>query len=412
MTVPKGWTISRLGDLFDITSSKRVFQSEWQREGVPFYRAREIIKLIEHGHVENDLFITESMFSDYSSRYGVPQEGDLMVTGVGTIGRCYRVKTGDRFYFKDGNIIWLKRKTETESAFVEYAFQTDQLRKQIDNAGGTTVGTYTIVRAKRTLVYLPPLPEQKKIASILSSVDETIQATRETIEQTKKVKKGLMQELLTRGIGHTKFKETEIGEIPESWALFRLEDVSHRVSYGFTNPMPTTDSGPWMITAKDITDGRINYSTARHTSQHAFNEFLSDKSRSRMGDVLITKDGTLGRVAIVDRESICINQSVAFIRPDRDKIGSEFLCILLASPRMQTRLMQDSGGSTIKHLYISKMASMQLPLPPSTEQEKITEIVLSVDNLLQYETNHLQKLKMLKMGLMQDLLTGKVRVAV
>ncbi len=103
-----GWRTTTLGELFDITSSKRVFESEWTSEGVPFYRAREIVKLARNGFVENELFISEEMFDQYSTKYGIPQEGDIMVTGVGTLGICYVVQKKDRFYFKDGNIICLE----------------------------------------------------------------------------------------------------------------------------------------------------------------------------------------------------------------------------------------------------------------------------------------------------------------
>jgi len=117
----KDWREKQLGDLFDITSSKRVFEVDWKREGVPFYRAREIVKLAEQGFVDNELFISEEMFDRYSVKYGIPVEGDIMVTGVGTLGICYVVQKSDRFYFKDGNIIWLKKKSESDSRFVEYA---------------------------------------------------------------------------------------------------------------------------------------------------------------------------------------------------------------------------------------------------------------------------------------------------
>ena len=100
----------KISDLYDVGSSKRVFQSEWRDSGVPFYRAREIAKLASDGYVDNDLFIDEELYNAYSERYGKPQPGDIMITGVGTLGVCYIVKPNDRFYFKDGNILWFKQK--------------------------------------------------------------------------------------------------------------------------------------------------------------------------------------------------------------------------------------------------------------------------------------------------------------
>lgn len=169
-----GWDVKKLGEIFDIGSSKRVFQSEWKYEGVPFYRAREIVKLSQDGYVDNELFISEEMFAEYSEKYGIPQAGDIMVTGVGTLGICYLVKSGDRFYFKDGNIIWLKKKSEVSSEYVYYSFKLPYVRKQIQNGStGTTVGTYTIVNAKNTRMLFPPLELQNQFADFVIQTDKS-----------------------------------------------------------------------------------------------------------------------------------------------------------------------------------------------------------------------------------------------
>lgn len=106
-----------------------------------------------------------------------------MVTGVGTLGICYVVKDNDRFYFKDGNIIWLKKKSDANSRFVEYAFQSDFLRKQIDNSVGATVGTFTITKAKNTLIPVPPLHEQRRIVGILDEAFEGIATAKANAEK-------------------------------------------------------------------------------------------------------------------------------------------------------------------------------------------------------------------------------------
>src|SRR5690606_13493257 len=110
--LPDGWKWKKLGDLFDIGSSKRVHQKDWTTEGVPFYRAREVVLLSKNGSVDNELFISESMYQSFAAKYGLPENGDILVTGVGTLGVCYVVKENDKFYYKDGNIICLKRKSE------------------------------------------------------------------------------------------------------------------------------------------------------------------------------------------------------------------------------------------------------------------------------------------------------------
>ncbi len=171
-----GWPTVTLGEIFDITSSKRVFESDWRKSGVPFYRAREIVKLATEGCVDNSLFISEEMFDEYSSTHGAPQAGDIMITGVGTLGICYVVRQGDRFYFKDGNIIWLKKKTDNESAYVKYLFQTDLVRKQIDKTAGAVVGTFTICNAKNTQIPLPPLATQQAIVAGIEQEQQAVES--------------------------------------------------------------------------------------------------------------------------------------------------------------------------------------------------------------------------------------------
>jgi len=192
------WEVKRLGELFEITSSKRVFQSEWKPEGIPFYRARELAVLGEIGRVDNELFITKSLYKAFKTAHGVPEAGDMLVTGVGTLGKVY-VVTGDHdFYFKDGNIIWFKIRGSVSPEFLRQLYLTKVVMKQItDAAAGTTVGTYTISGAKKTKIPFPCLPEQTAIAAVLSDMDAEIAALERRREKTRLLKQGMMQELLT-----------------------------------------------------------------------------------------------------------------------------------------------------------------------------------------------------------------------
>jgi len=148
------WELKRLGDLFEITSSKRVFQSEWRSEGIPFYRARELAVLAETGRVDNELFIDRLMYETFKSAHGVPQVGDMLVTGVGTLGKAYVVREEREFYFKDGNIIWFKIGGKVSAEFLRQLYLTKLIMKQItDGSAGTTVGTYTISVAKKTEIF-------------------------------------------------------------------------------------------------------------------------------------------------------------------------------------------------------------------------------------------------------------------
>lgn len=192
------WEVKRLGELFEITSSKRVFQSEWKSEGVPFYRARELAVLGETGRVENELFITQAMYDSFKSAHGVPEAGDILVTGVGTLGKVYVVTGEHDFYFKDGNIIWFKIHGSMSAEFLRQLYLTPVVMKQIsDSSAGTTVGTYTISGAKKTEIPFPPLPEQIAIAAVLTDMDAEIAELETQLTKTHTLQQGMMHKLLT-----------------------------------------------------------------------------------------------------------------------------------------------------------------------------------------------------------------------
>ena len=202
------WAVKSLGELFEITSSKRVFQSEWKLEGVPFYRARELAVLGETGNVENELFISKNMYDSFKCAHGVPEVGDMLVTGVGTLGKVY-VVTGDHdFYFKDGNIIWFKIRGSVSADFLKQLYLTPMVKKQIfDASAGTTVGTYTISGAKKTTIPFPSLPEQTAIATVLSDMDTELTALESRLAKARQIKQGMMQDLLT---GRIRLIETNL----------------------------------------------------------------------------------------------------------------------------------------------------------------------------------------------------------
>ena len=192
-----GWVVKPLGEVFQITSSKRVHESDWTPTGVPFYRAREIVALSKREPIQ-PLFISEELYAAYCKQTGEIREGHLLVTGVGSIGVPYLVKAGDRFYFKDGNIIWLKNEgRELSGEFLHRLYETDYVQKQLKAMADVgTVATYTIDNAKRTLAAFPKdKREQQRIATCLSSLDALITAETQKHEALKTHKKGLMQQL-------------------------------------------------------------------------------------------------------------------------------------------------------------------------------------------------------------------------
>ena len=161
--IPENWNWCRLKSIVNVVSARRVHQSDWRSEGVPFYRAREIGKLADTGSVDNELFITEALYTEFSSS-GVPHPGDLMVTAVGTLGKTYIVKDSDRFYYKDASVICFENFGKINPAYLKLLMYSPYMEEQIkQNSAGTTVDTITIVKANEYLIPLPPLMEQQRI---------------------------------------------------------------------------------------------------------------------------------------------------------------------------------------------------------------------------------------------------------
>ena len=182
---PKGWETKCMVELFDIGSSKRVFESQWQNEGIPFYRAREIVKFAQNEPIDSPIFVSEELYSEYAGKYGVPSKGDIMVTAVGTLGVCYIVKAEDRFYFKDGNILWFKSKGLCESRFIKDQYATPFVMGQIQgNANAAVVGTYTITNAKKTKVIVPPLQLQKDYVQKVEAIERQKALVQQSIDET------------------------------------------------------------------------------------------------------------------------------------------------------------------------------------------------------------------------------------
>ena len=186
------WRIVPLGEICEVCSTRRVHESDWTDSGVPFYRARELVALNE-GRSITPLHISENLYKELIASSGAIRPGDLLVTGVGSIGVPYLVKRNDKFYFKDGNIIWFKNRGEIWPDYFLHAFRSDNIQKQIiEMACVGTVGSYTITNGKRTLIALPPLDEQKRIVAILDSIDGTINGLKSQLAKAQDIKQGMM----------------------------------------------------------------------------------------------------------------------------------------------------------------------------------------------------------------------------
>ena len=256
-----------------------------------------------------------------------------------------------------------------------------------------------------------PLAEQQKIAEILSSVDAAIEKTEQVITKTEEIKKGLMQQLLTKGIGHTEFKQTEIGEIPVEWNLMKIEEFTSVKTGGTPSKKQQSywENGniPWM------SSGEIHKKYIRDVDEYITIEGYNNSNVSILpkGAVMMALNGqgkTRGTVAILETETTC-NQSLAAILPN-DTVNEYFLYHLLDSKYQELRAITGDGART--GLNLSLIRNIIIQVPSIKEQLKIVQIINAIDVKLQSEKKNQKKLEVLKTALMQQLLTGKTRVKI
>ena len=194
----KAWPMVRLGDVFDVVSARRVHKSDWKTKGIPFYRTREIVKLADFGCVENQLFISENLYERYKNINGVPQANDLMVSAVGTIGRIYIVKEGDRFYYKDASVLCFKNKLHVNPWFAKYYFESPKFLAVIhEESKGATVDTITMERAKEYPFLLPSVNVQKGIVAKLDAAKERCEKLKAEAERGLKAAENLRKAILS-----------------------------------------------------------------------------------------------------------------------------------------------------------------------------------------------------------------------
>ena len=168
--IPDNWEWCRIGSVLNIWSARRVHEKDWRTSGIPFYRAREIGKIADWGHVNNDLFIEQSLYDEFS-KSGVPQIGDLMMTAVGTLGKTYVVETKKPFYYKDGSVLCIGNPFRLNPHYLKLFFESSAFTNQyLSESDGTTVATLTMVRLNRYLIPIPPLMEQTRIVEKIKAV--------------------------------------------------------------------------------------------------------------------------------------------------------------------------------------------------------------------------------------------------
>lgn len=376
-----------LGELFDIGSSKRVFQSEWREQGVPFYRAREIAKLSANGYVDNELFIDEKLYEKYIKEYGKPEAGDIMVTGVGTLGVCYVVQKQDKFYFKDGNILWFRQKNRNRvlPEYIVKAFDSNYVKDEIrKNSSGTTVGTFTIQTANTLEIPLPDISVQQIVVDKLSAVEKLMTLRKQQLAKLDELVKARFVELfIGKGYPTRTVNEVSLGK-----GEYGAQSAS--VEY---NP-----SRPRYVRITDINDdGTLNDDVVA-----SINTADDEEYRLEYGDFMFARMGaTVGKAyAFIEGNQIFAGYLIRY-KLNQALINPRYLFWYTKLDEYWNWVKLNQSGAAQPGINAKKYGSLRIPVPPIEEQNAFATFVKQTDKSKLSIQQSLNKLELLKKALMQ-----------
>ena len=389
--IPIGWTESTLGQLFSWSSGKK---PTFEREATgrfPVFGSNGVLGYGPESNVERAFLIGRVGASgSIHVAHGAAWASDNTLVAEPISG------SGDFDYLHQ-----MLRSLDLAS----YATQTAQ-------------PLLTQGRLKRVSVALPPLSEQKKIAAVLASVDEAIRATEAVIEQTRRVKEGLLQDLLTRGIGHSRFKMPgrwvvgrlpEVEEIPDSWDIVPICDVA-RLESGHTPSRSVEEYWGGEIQWLSLHDTkRMERHVISSTALTITPAGIASSSARLLpeGTVALSRTATVGKCVILGTEMATSQDFACYVCGDR--LHNKYLLHLFRY--MQHVWAALSGGSTHQTVYMPAFEKLQIVLPPMPEQIRIAELMDAHDQEVLASMGQVDQLRQLKAGLLQDLLTGAVRVS-
>jgi type I restriction enzyme S subunit len=350
-------------------------------------------------------------------------KGDIVLTMEAPLGNVAQIPDNQK-YILSQRVILLKTKRQLiDNDFLLQRLLWGSFQAAIEEyATGTTAQGIQRAKLEKIPITFPPLNEQTRIAAILSCIDRTIEQTEKLIAKQQRIKRGLIQDLLTKGIDEHgtirseathEFKDSPLGRIPKEWKVYELKKLTTVIVDGVHHTPKYVDSGIPFITISDITRGdEFDFSQTRYITEK---DHLIFKRRvlPREGDVLVTKDGTLGKATIVlsHYPEFSIFVSVALLRPNQSLCIPELIWNFFNSNLFEQQLGELSAGTGLKHIHLEHFNKFLIATPQIEEQERIFRNTEGVTISLKREKKFLEKMKAVKLGLMQDLLTGTVRVS-
>lgn len=410
-TFTKDWKIEKLDNIFNFfggTTPSTSIKEFWNGD-ISWVTPSDLNNYLQNIYlIKTEKKLTEVAVKKYS--LNIFSENNILLSTRASIGLVAINKLPVTINQGMTVLIPKNRNTISPSYFVYYFYWVKKYLNQL--ASGSTFKEISKSNLRNMNVYLPTLPEQKKIAEILINIDKGIEEVSKAIEKTKNLKKGLMQKLLTKGIGHKEFKETEIGKIPKEWKLEEMEEVVD-INKEYIDPGRELSNKKFFYIDIDSVENETGI--IKNLKEIIGKEAPSRARRFvRYNDVIMsTVRPYLKAFAIIPKlyDSQVCSTGFAVLRC-KSRILPKFLLYILYSKPLVSQFNRLMVGAHYPALNSSQVKKLKIYLPPISEQKKIAEILSISDDRIQLLKEKKGKLERVKKGLMNELLTGKKRVKV
>ena len=389
--IPEDWRCAKMEEIATISMCKRIFADQTTEKGeIPFYKIGTFGK-------EADAYISRALYNEYRNRFSFPKKGDVLISAAGTLGRTV-VYDGKDAYFQDSNIVWLD--IDKNALCNEYLNHYYRVIKWASSEGSTIARLYNgIIYA--TNIALPPLKEQEHIAEALSDVDGMISSLEKLIAKKKAVKQGAMQELLTG--------KRRLHGFSEEWIKVQLKDIFDFYKGNGLSKEKVSDNGKNAC----ILYGEL-FTRYTEVIGNITNKTNSDEGlRSCQFDVLMPGSTTttgldLATASVIMDNDVLLGGDIVVLHPKKEMDTRIFGYLLRI---MAKEILQHTQGITIVHLNTKTLHEMEVLIPKTVEEQTaIADILADVDNEIEALEQKLTKTRQLKQGMMQQLLTGKIRL--
>lgn len=401
--VKDGWKNCYITDLYNVYIGL-THTPKYVNQGMPFVSVKDL----KYKHIEFDdvKYITREEFDSLPGACK-PQKNDIVFGRVGTLGNpC--IVSKDKEFAIFVSLGYLRAKKDISNEFICQWLRSDMFLKLVDaKIAGSSQKNLNTGWLKEFQLSLPPLDEQEEIANALSDMDNLISSLEKLIEKKKTIKQGAMQELLTG--------KKRLSGFNGEWTKMNLakkSKIKARIGWQGLTTAEYLDSGySYLVTGTDFKNGIIDWDGCHYVEKTRYDQ---DKNiQIQNDDILITKDGSLGKVAYVSRLSkpATLNSGVFVIRPIQNAYDTRFVYYVLSSFVFKDFLDLLSAGSTIIHLYQKDMNKFEFYIPDDIKEQKaIADILFDMDSEVTALEQKLAKCQKLKQGMMQQLLTGKIRL--